>query len=157
MPENDDERRPEVQRRELERTERDRVDEISRAPAHEQIAEPLIEDELRRNARVGARNDRGERLLPPSNGASPCAVLPRVLRIPATKRALPSRNRRSPSSIPTDFLPSEPVITPIDAARAFAVRTAVEVETRNVKRVDRTASPSRRVPSASGARQPPTG
>ena len=63
MAEHDDEPRAVALRRKLDAADLRRRDDIAGDADDEQIAEPLVEHDFRRHARVGAAEDDGERLL----------------------------------------------------------------------------------------------
>ena len=64
MAEHDDEPRVELLGRELDAADLRRRDDVAGDADDEQVAEPLIEDDLGRHARVGAAEHDRERLLP---------------------------------------------------------------------------------------------
>ena len=66
VPEHDDQPRAEPRGGELDAADLRRRDDVAGDADDEQIAEPLIEDDLGRHARVGAAEDDRERLLPAS-------------------------------------------------------------------------------------------
>lgn len=63
VPHDDDQSHVQVLDRVLETAEQVIVEHIAGDSHHEKIADPLIEDELGRDTRVGAADDRGERVL----------------------------------------------------------------------------------------------
>src|SRR5262249_28038108 len=63
MPEHDDEGRPEARGGEFHAPDLRGRDNVARHPDHEQIAQPLIEDDFRRHPGVGTTQDSGEWIL----------------------------------------------------------------------------------------------
>ena len=99
VAEHDHEPRAEPLGGELDAADLRRRDDVAGDADHEQVAQALVEDDLRRHARVRAAEDDGERLL--ACGQLAAARLARRgvsgSRTSATKRRLPSRRRSSAS------------------------------------------------------------
>ena len=80
MPHHDDERHAEMGGRVLQARDSQIVEEVAGRPHDEQVPEPLIENELRGNPRIRARDDGREGILPLLEHFLPTArVLPRML------------------------------------------------------------------------------
>jgi hypothetical protein len=65
----------------LEAAEHGVGDDLAGVPHHEEVAEPLVEDDLGREARVAAAEERGGRALDVREGGAALDVLPRVPRL----------------------------------------------------------------------------
>ena len=70
-PEHDDQARAKARGGELDAADLRGRDDVAGDADHEQVAQPLVEDDLGRHARVGAAQDDGEGLLPGNQRAAP--------------------------------------------------------------------------------------
>ena len=90
MPHHDDEAGPEVPHRIRDAPHDVLGDDVAGDPDDEEVAEALVEDELRRDPRVAAGQDRGERMLPRGQMGTPVGRLVGVDR-PSGRRISGSR------------------------------------------------------------------
>ena len=98
MSEHHDEPRAEALGGELDAADLRRRDDVPGHADDEQVAQALVEDDLRRHPRVGASEDDGDGSWPVASSLRRSALVSVSLaRTPDTKRRLPSRRRSSAS------------------------------------------------------------
>ncbi len=88
MAEHDDQADPQRVDAELHRPEDAGVDHMAGRADDEQVTEALVEDDLRRDPRITAAEENGERLLPVADLGPPGGVLPGMQRLAGDESAV---------------------------------------------------------------------